>query len=104
MTPSRKTWILSAVAAALVTIAFAAEPNNDKEPRVIDPGPPPSDAIVLFDGKDTSKWKSEKGGEVQWKLVDGAWEINGTGSIVTKEEFGDCQLHVEWATPREVKG
>jgi hypothetical protein len=85
-------------------IAALAPGADDKEPKVIDPGPPPSDAIVLFDGKDLSKWKSERGGDVKWKLENGAMVVNGTGSILTKEEFGDVQLHIEWATPAEVKG
>ena len=95
----KKTYVLLALT---VITALAAE--HDKEPKVINPGPPPSDAIVLFDGKDLSKWKSERGGEVKWKLEEGAMVVNGTGSIMTKEEFGDVQLHVEWAAPAEVKG
>ena len=91
--------------AFLVVASFAADSKSEKEPTVIDPGPPPSDAIVLFDGKDLSQWKAQNGGEPKWKLLgDGAMEVNGSGSIMTKEEFGDCQLHVEWATPSEVKG
>jgi 3-keto-disaccharide hydrolase len=82
---------------------FAADQKDEAEPKVIDPGPPPSDAIVLFDGKDLSRWRGEKG-EAKWKLLDGVVEVNGTGSIITKEEFGDCQLHIEWAAPAEVKG
>ncbi len=90
---------------ALSWIIFAAEKSGEREPQVINPGPPPSDAVVLFDGKDLAKWQSEKGTEAKWKLLgDGSMEVNGTGSIMTKEEFGDCQLHVEWATPGEVKG
>ncbi len=80
---------------------------DTSEPRVVDPGPvggPPSDALVLFDGKDLSQWKNDKGGEAKWKVADGFAEVNGTGSIVTREEFGDVQLHVEWAAPAEVKG
>lgn len=67
------------------------------------PGAPPSDAIVLFDGRDLSCFEGDHG-PAQWKVVDGAMEVNGTGSIRTKESFGDCQLHVEWATPSEAKG
>jgi len=94
---------LASLATAL--IGFAADKKEEKEPTVIDPGPPPSDAIVLFDGKDLSKWQTAKAGEAKWKLLgDGSMEVNGTGSIMTKEEFGDVQLHVEWATPKEVKG
>src|SRR5580693_7966460 len=72
------------------------------EPKVIDPGPvggPPSDAIVLFDGKDLSQWH---GGE-KWEIKDG-FAISHEADITTKLEFGDCQLHVEWAAPAEVSG
>ena len=62
------------------------------------PGTPPSDAVVLFDGKDLSKWLSGKGGEARWKVENGYAEITKTGEIVSKDEFGpDVQLHVEWA-------
>lgn len=89
----------------LVAASFGADSKSEKEPTVIDPGPPPTDAIVLFNGKDLSQWKAQNGGEPKWRLLgDGAMEVSGTGSIVTKEEFGDCQLHVEWATPSVVKG
>lgn len=77
------------------------------EPPVIDPGPVggrPADAIVLFDGQDLSQWNSAAGGEAKWKVANGAMEVNGTGNVVTKEQFGDVQVHVEWATPSEVKG
>ncbi len=77
------------------------------EPPVIQPGlagNPPSDAIVLFNGTDLSAWKGERAEEAKWLVTNGVAQVNGTGSIVTKEEFGDCQLHVEWATPAEVKG
>src|SRR2546425_60569 len=84
--------------------AFAADSAKEAEPKVIDPGPPPLDAIVLFDGKDLSQWKNEKGEEPKWKVEDGFMTVNGTGSIMTKEEFADVQLHVEWASPAEIKG
>ena len=77
------------------------------EPRVVDPGPPggpPSDAIVLFDGKDLSKWVSSNSGPARWDVSDGVVTVNRTGNISTKQEFGDVQLHVEWATPSQVKG
>lgn len=98
------------VSAILVLLAssfrlFAAEiPEPKVEPKVINPGPPPSDAIVLFDGKDLSKWQSAKGGDAKWDVKDGAMVVTKTGNIQTKEGFGDCQLHIEWATPAEVKG
>jgi hypothetical protein len=69
------------------------------------PGRPPSDAIVLFDGTDTSRWVGRDGGEVGWKVENGVMEVvPRTGSIVSKDEFGDCHLHIEWAAPAEVKG
>jgi hypothetical protein len=73
------------------------------------PGAPPSDAVVLFDGKDLSKW-SQRGpkGEVldpKWPLRDGYFETGArTGSLYTRESFGDVQLHVEWAAPTPVVG
>jgi len=78
-------------------------------PAVVTPGQTstsaPSDAIVLFDGKNTSAWKGNDGGAVKWTVADGAMTIaGGTGQIITKEAFGDCQLHIEWRTPSEVKG
>jgi hypothetical protein len=103
---ARLTGLALSAVLSLCTILFvvAADKKEEVEPKVIDPGPPPSDAIVLFDGKDLTKWQSANGGEAKWKLVEGVMEVNGTGSIMTKVEFGDCQLHVEWATPKEVKG
>jgi hypothetical protein len=92
----------------LVLSLPAAEPaQKEKEPPVVDPGPaggPPSDAVVLFDGKDMSKWRSQRGGESKWKLEDGCMETTPTGGLFSKEEFADCQLHVEWASPSAVKG
>ncbi|MGC9319511.1 MAG: 3-keto-disaccharide hydrolase [Armatimonadota bacterium] len=69
------------------------------------PGEPPSDAVVLFDGTDLSNWESREGGPAEWEVEDGYMQVvPGTGYIRTKEQFGDCQLHVEWAAPSEVKG
>ena len=66
-------------------------------------GAPPSDAIVLFDGADLSRWTTTNGGPVDWKIADGAMTV-GRQSIITKQEFQDVQLHIEWATPAEVVG
>ena len=101
-----------AVAALLVAAVGAAAsdppsrvwPPHDEsrpQPPVVDPGPPPSDAVVLFDGKDLSQWRSAKdGGPAKWKVENGYVEVvAGTGDIRTDRGFGDCQLHVEWATP-----
>ena len=83
------------------------------QPRIVTPGTessqekqgsPPSDAIVLFDGTDLSKWDG-RDGEAQWKVENGYMEVTPkAGGIQTKEQFGDCQLHIEWAAPAEVKG
>ena len=68
------------------------------------PGTPPSDAVVLFDGKDGSKWQG-RDGKIGWKIEKGYMEVVGkTGDIQTVGEFGDIQLHLEWAAPAEVKG
>jgi hypothetical protein len=74
-------------------------------PPVVTPGvgtAPPSDATVLFDGKDLSKWKSGDK-DAGWKVADGAMEVNGTGTIETRDSFGDLQLHLEWASPAKVE-
>ncbi|HBP37476.1 MAG TPA: DUF1080 domain-containing protein [Clostridiales bacterium] len=70
------------------------------------PGTPPSDAVILFDGRDLTQWVScADGAAARWKVEQGYMEVvPGTGSIRTKALFGDCQLHVEWASPTEVKG
>ena len=66
---------------------------------------PPSDAIVLFDGSDLDQWESVKGGEAPWKIEgDAMTVVPKSGSIRTKESFGDAQLHIEWRTPAEVSG
>ncbi len=80
-------------------------------PRVVTPGerfshmaPPPSDAIVLFDGKGLSQWKSGKG-EAGWKVENGYMEVAPkSGSIQTRDTFADFQLHLEFATPAKVEG
>jgi hypothetical protein len=62
-------------------------------------GSAPSDAIVLFDGKDLSQWNGK------WKVENGYIEVvPRSGDLVTKQKFGDVQLHIEWASPSQVKG
>jgi len=69
------------------------------------PGKPPSDAVVLFDGTSLAAWRTEKGAPAAWKVHNGYMEVvGGSGDIVTKEEFGDSQLHVEFRTPTPPKG
>jgi hypothetical protein len=93
---------------------WAVHDRNRPQPKVITPGTfsspeqagkPPSDAIILFDGTDLSKWEGDRGAPAKWIVKDGYMEVKpGSGEIRTKERFGDCQLHLEWAPPREVKG
>lgn len=69
----------------------------------------PSDAIVLFDGTDLSHWAHLKGSaemyQPRWKVEDGFMEVvRGTGSLYTVDTFSSCQLHIEWASPQEVRG
>ena len=114
---SGKTWMLPVLVGVLTAIFVGS--NNPKtaptspsdeylsgidwpEPPIIDPGSAtkaPSDAIVLFDGTDLSAFDNAD----KWIVQDGYAEVNG-GGITTKQSFGDCQLHVEFATPAEVKG
>jgi hypothetical protein len=67
---------------------------------------PPSDAIMLFDGKDFSNWVTQYSNESpKWKInSDGSMTVvNGTGGIKTKESFGSVQLHIEWKTSEGIR-
>jgi hypothetical protein len=69
------------------------------------PGQPPSDAIVLFDGKDLSQWRGSGDRPAGWNVEDGAMVgVARAGTISTRKEFGDCQLHLEFATPNQASG
>jgi hypothetical protein len=92
---------------------WAIHDEKRPQPRIVDPGPGgdqpgprPADALVLFDGTDLSKWRSDKdGGPARWKVENGYMEVAaGTGGIHTEQGFGDCQLHVEWAAPAAAAG
>lgn len=106
MTKTRTLLLLAIVAVGVMTALAQKEYKSGivfPEPAVVTPGKtdhePPSDAVVLFDGKDLSKWK---GGE-KWEIKDGYAVVKG-GDITTKDSFGDYQLHIEFATPEVVKG
>src|SRR5206468_10777210 len=82
------------------------------QPPTVTPGetvsiPAPSDAIVLFDGKDLSRWlnRGQNGAEssATWPVRDGYFEAQG-GNLSTRESFGDVQLHLEYAIPADVSG
>lgn len=93
---------------------WAVHDGNRPVPKVVtpgtfstadQPGKPPSDAIVLFDGTDLSKWQSDDGSPAKWFVRDGCMEVKpSTGTLRTKDQFGDCQLHIEWAAPSKVEG
>jgi len=68
-------------------------------------GKAPSDATVLFDGKDLSQWVSMEGNPTKWITRDSYMEcVKGSGYVRTLQNFGDCQLHIEWATPTPAEG
>ena len=87
---------------------------NRPPPAIVDPGAagseaqpgkPPADAVVLFDGQDLSQWRASDGGPAKWIVKDGHIEsVAKSGPIRTHQAFGDCQLHLEWATPRPAQG
>ncbi|MGL6096153.1 MAG: 3-keto-disaccharide hydrolase, partial [Fimbriiglobus sp.] len=103
-----RNWAAAAVVVAAGAVAAVAQREYKSgivwpEPVVVTPGAtaanPPSDAVVLFDGKDLSKWKN---GE-KWDVKDGYAVARKTG-IETTDKFGDVQLHLEFATPEKVTG
>jgi hypothetical protein len=115
---------LTALAATVLTLSqVQAQENSVPKPppmkpemtefwepqvRVVAPGATPlqapADAIILFDGKDLSKWKG-RDGDAKWQVGDGAMTVvKGTGQISTRQEFEDFQLHIEWRAPAQVAG
>jgi len=110
----RKRWMaggalaLLAVGAA-VAIAQAPKPQDTEQwtpvPKVVTPGAtdaaPPSDAVVLFDGRDLSQWVAVRdGGPAGWRVADGVFTVvKSAGNIETKRRFRNYQLHLEWRAP-----
>ncbi|GHV63904.1 endo-1,3-1,4-beta glucanase-related protein [Bacteroidia bacterium] len=85
----------------------------DPQPERVTPGEAnknafqsaPSDAIVLFDGKDLSKWQNSEGKAAGWRVHDGVVTVDKSkGDIITKGEFKDFQLHLEWSVPKDITG
>jgi hypothetical protein len=121
-----RTAVLVSLGIVAVALAAADDPKPTPKkykagdmtrprPVVVTPGAtvgaPPSDAVVLFDGKDLAAWRRQgklKEGDTdtpKWLVKDGFFEIvKGTGSIQTRETFTDVQIHLEWATPEVVAG
>jgi hypothetical protein len=90
------------------------DPTKQPQPKVVTPKPydaeaakAPAGAKILFDGTEATakNWTATNGEPTKWKLVDGALEsVRHGGYIQSKEQFGSCQLHIEFATPSEAKG
>lgn len=84
---------------------------NRPRPPIVKPAPqklplaPPADALVLFDGKDLSQWRSQDGSPAKWIAREGYMEsVKGSGYVFTRQTFGDVQLHIEWAAPVPAMG
>jgi len=106
--------VVPGICSAQVDTRWKIHDSERPLPAVIDPGTastqdspgrPPSDALVLFDGKDLSHWSHKDGSAAKWKIENGYAEVVAkSGYIYTREAFGDCQLHVEFAEPTPPKG
>ncbi|HEY4150797.1 MAG TPA: DUF1080 domain-containing protein, partial [Chitinophagaceae bacterium] len=115
----KHTFPLSLLATVLLTTAAHAQQQGDPKltevwtpvPKVVTPGASssdaPSDAIVLYGGKNLDQWVSAKDGKTpaEWTLGDGFFTVKkGTGNIQTKRSFTDYQLHIEWRIPTDITG
>jgi hypothetical protein len=110
----------AAMLAGIVTAVAQPDPNyldHDRtrpQPPVVTPAIPstqeqagkaPSDATILFDGRDLSSWVAMDGSPTKWIKGNGYMEcVQGSGYVRTRQNFGDCQLHIEWATPTPAHG
>jgi hypothetical protein len=106
------------LALAILAAPAAAQRPEDTEvwtpvPRIVTPGKrasdmpdaPPSDAILLFDGRGLGEWVSDSGGPAGWTVADGILTVNKkAGGIKTKRSFGSYQLHLEWRIPPGITG
>jgi hypothetical protein len=113
--------ILALSVSSFAALAAAQEENKPKPedteiwtpvPAVVTPGAtdadPPSDAIVLFDGKNLDEWVSAQDHTpARWNVSDGVMVVNkahGVGNIETKRRFKNYQLHIEWRIPKDITG
>lgn len=103
--------VLPGLVMAQTPSRWRAHEMGRPRPPVVTPGAsmlpaaPPSDALVLFDGRNFDAWQGEDGGAPRWTLGDGYFEtVGGAGMLVTKQAFGDVQLHIEWSAPLPVVG
>lgn len=112
----KKTIILTALLAGGTVMAFAqqAKPEDteiwEPVPKVVTPGAAfrdaPSDAIVLFDGKNLNEWvQNADGSPAKWDVANGIMTVNKKyGNIETKRKFNSYQLHIEWRVPANITG
>ncbi len=97
------------VSVGLLAVVFftmsSTVPGEEEQPRMVraPEGQIPSDAVVLFDGTGLSEWTYTDGQPAGWIVSDGTMTVKD-GSIITKKEFGDIQLHLEFATPEDATG
>jgi hypothetical protein len=91
-------WLIAGVWLALG--AAIGQTAQEPQPREVNPGPPPADAVVLFDGKDLSEWITRDGGPARCVVSDGAMACKtGAGDIYSKRKFSSAQIHLEFAIP-----
>ena len=118
----RRSRVLGCVLLGCATVvALAQQPGQGRPedtevwqpvPKMVTPGAtasaPPSDAVILFDGKGLEEWVSaQDGSPAQWTVAGGVMTVNkgaGAGNIQTRRRFRDYQLHVEWKVPANITG
>ena len=104
----------SLIAGGIPELKWKSHDRSRPAPAVVTPGAvssgnqvgsAPSDAVVLFDGSDLNAWVDQAGNPTKWIISEGALEcVPQSGYIRSLQSFGDCQLHVEWATPVSPEG
>jgi len=104
-------FIMPATGGAQASQEWPIHSRQRPQPAVVEPGtetlpvPAPNDAIILFNGTDLSKWVHPKGEPARWPVRDGYFEVRpDAGNLMTRDSFGDVQLHVEWSTPNPPAG
>ncbi len=110
--------LAAAFVAGTFTLAHAQQTAKPEDTEVYEPvpkavvaspnlAPPPSDALVLFDGKDLSQWVTadDRSAPAKWKVAGGILTVDkATGNIETKKAFTNYQLHLEWRVPANITG
>ena len=113
-----KRLLLSACALLSITLAHAQQAGKPEDTEVYEPvppvvvpgataGAPPSDALVLFDGKGLSEWvmADDRAAPAKWQVAGGILTVDkATGNIETKRSFTNYQLHLEWREPTSLTG